>query len=114
MNDRRAEYELKLFIDDERYPPEDGSVWVVIRNYDETIAFLDSLDESPSFISFDNDLGKNSQEGFKIVDWIIEKDLNCGGTWISKNFDYYVHSQNPVRKDYIIGTLTRYLNFKKG
>jgi hypothetical protein len=46
---------LKLFLDDERFPPDDGSEWVIVRSAFE--AMLYCMDHGcPEFISFDHDL----------------------------------------------------------
>lgn len=46
----------RLFIDDERFPSNDGNKWKIARNYrDVKLHFFGY--GSPSFISFDHDLG---------------------------------------------------------
>ena len=90
---------LKIFLDDERFPVENDMV--IIRNFDDAISFMDNLIEGPSFVSFDNDLGPDSKEGYEVALWMIEKDLDNDGKWLPNDFEFFVHSQNPVRRDYI-------------
>lgn len=104
---------INLFIDDERYPANDGRQWHIVRSYDEAITFLESLDEGPAVVYFDNDLGHDSLEGCKIADWMIEHDMDLGGKWIPQNFEFYAHSRNSVRVEYINGTLERYLRYRE-
>jgi len=46
--------EYNMFIDDERYPPMDGDVWVIVRTSQQAIDWITS-NGYPSFISFDHD-----------------------------------------------------------
>lgn len=62
----------------------------------------------PNFISFDNDL-KRELEGYDVAKWITERDMDFPG-FIPENFEFYVHSQNPIAKQRIIGLLEPYLN----
>ena len=105
----------RLFIDDERFPPSPlkgmDQDWAIVRSYDEAIQYF-RQNPCPSYISFDNDLGVG-KEGADIANWLIEYDLDNDGHYIPNDFQYYVHSQNPVRRDYINQTLARYLAFKR-
>ena len=101
-----------MFIDDERYPPDDGRDWVIARNNKEVLSSLINKG-MPSFISFDNDLAEEI-EGYDIAKLLVSLDMDeDSGYSFPKNFDYYVHSQNPIAKDNIIGYLENYLKFKK-
>jgi hypothetical protein len=82
----------KLFIDDERYPPNDGGTWVISRTSQEAIAAVLSLG-MPAFISFDHDLG-GEDTSMVFVNWLIDYMLDNH----KDQFDFYVHSQNPVGK----------------
>jgi hypothetical protein len=96
----------KLFVDDEREPVKKFDY--IARDYKETMKIFNKHG-CPSYISFDHDLGANSKTGFDIVKDMVERDLNKNGRWIPKNFDYHVHSANPVGKDNIVGLLDNYL-----
>lgn len=95
-----------LFLDDERYPPDDGKLWHIARTMDD-VKWLFERKGCPSFISFDHDLGDDQPSGMDIAKWIIESDLDC--EIIPPNFAFYVHSQNPVGKANIEGLLNQYL-----
>ena len=97
----------KLFIDDEREPAKIKFDYIA-RDYKERMKIFDK-NGCPAYISFDHDLGSNSKTGFDIVKDMVERDLDKNGRWIPKNFDYYVHSANPVGKKNIEGLLDNYL-----
>ena len=111
-----------LFIDDERnvedvtwaplplqekYHKED---WIVCRNIGEVYDTIHSKG-MPSYISFDHDLGEDETTGFGIVKMIIEMDLDEFRE-IPKDFDFYVHSMNPIGKSNIEGLLHCYIKAK--
>ncbi len=81
----------KLFLDDERYPVD--NTWVIARNVDDAIWYVTNYG-MPSFISFDHDLGPFKQSGMDLAKWLVgyimDNDVNID------NFEFYVHSQNPV------------------
>ena len=91
---------IKLFLDDERAPPNDGNNWHIVRNFSE---FKNHIDKNglPEFISFDHDLGSDFRTGFHCARYLIEYCLDNKLNF--NNFDYYVHSQNPIGKANIIG-----------
>lgn len=118
-----------LFIDDERNPEDvtwapwhirekcRNEPWVVCRNYTDAIAEV--LNRGfPSFISFDHDLGDNTKTGHDIAKTLVEADIQSGdnpnrsGYKFADNFDFYVHSKNPVGKANIEGLLNSYLKHK--
>lgn len=88
----------KLFLDDERDPVLPG--WIVCRSVTDAVSVCEHYG-LPEFISFDHDLGmekpldgyENTGMGFAkwMVDKILDKELALPG-----NFDFYVHSQNPI------------------
>jgi hypothetical protein len=63
----------------------------------------------PNFISFDNDL-MMKLEGVDLAKWIVEKDMENPG-FIPKDFQYFVHSQNPIAKERIYSYLNQYLEY---
>ena len=109
-----------LFIDDERYPVNItwGSEefyaqfpWTIAR----TMAQVQDLVEQwgfPDFVSFDHDLGDGEPTGKDIANWMIEGDMD-GLHHIPDNFQFYVHSRNPVGKQNIESVLKSYMEHRK-
>lgn len=106
-----------LFIDDERWPSDATWAdwygvrddWTVARNWPEVEALLTSLGV-PSFISFDHDLGPDevTLNGYEIAQKIVEGHMD--GKWeIPEDFQFVVHSKNPIGKRNIEGLLMNYL-----
>jgi hypothetical protein len=98
---------LKLFLDDERFPPDDGEDWKIVRHFEQATWYMREYG-CPSFVSFDHDLS-DDLTGLDVVNWMIERDLDMGGNFIPKHFDFYVHSQNPVGAENINSKLNAYL-----
>lgn len=65
----------------------------------------------PTYVSFDNDLGEGCREGWEFAQWLIERDLDTGN--MPPEFDFFIHSQNPVRRLDIEARLNRYLAHKR-
>ena len=82
----------KLFIDDERFPPNDGAEWVIARSSQEAIDIV-RVRGIPDFISYDHDLG-GADTSLRFIWWLI--DCYLEGTFDEFPVNYYVHSQNPV------------------
>ena len=101
----------KITVDDERNPKKIKFDYIV-RNYKEVMKNFDKYG-SPSYISFDHDLGEKSKTGFDVAKNMVERDLDKKGRWIPKNFTYDVHSANPVGKKNISGLLDNYLEKRK-
>ena len=113
---------VKLFIDDIRDPPNDNiEGFIVLRDYDEAISWM-RKNGCPQMISFDHDLASFRRQngklieytGYDIAKWMVERDLNANGKWLSKEFSYNVHSANPIGTANINGLLTGYLESRKG
>jgi len=88
-----------LFIDDERMPPNDHREWIVARTSGEAVSFLYNYG-TPSFISFDHDLG-GDDTSIVYIDVLIELaldliDMGVDPGKIKFPRDFVVHSQNPV------------------
>lgn len=98
----------KLFLDDERFPPNDGGDWLIVRSSEEACFWCKH--SVPSYISFDHDLGGNDT-AMVFVKWMIEQDIDRPG-FIPYDFTYYVHSQNPIGRDAIIGLIENYLRHR--
>jgi hypothetical protein len=101
---------INLFIDDERFPPNDGREWVIARNYEEAIKILSET--VPVYISFDHDLGEE-KTGYDVAKWITFKDVDEKFQYLPDDFDFYVHSQNPIGRENITCTFETYLKFRE-
>ena len=101
-----AHMSYKLFIDDERFPPDDGKFWRIARSMDQVKDVLTHFG-FPKFVSFDHDLGENQPTGFDIAKWFVEVDLDYH--IIPSDFDFYTHSQNPIGAKNITELLRSYL-----
>ncbi len=82
----------RLFIDDERFPVREDD-WFIARDYQEACWEVGQMG-IPIYISFDHDLG-DGPTGAAFVDWLIEHMLD-EGLKFPKDFNYFVHSQNPI------------------
>lgn len=101
----------RMFIDDERDPPNGETDWVVCRNA-QSVFYWIATKGFPSFISFDHDLGRCDMTGYDIVKDLVEEDLTRGGRFIPADFSFYVHSQNPVGAENISKLLENYLKHR--
>jgi len=100
---------MRLYIDDIRDPKGDG--FDVVRSSVEAIDYM-SLAGCPEFISFDHDLG-GDDTAMIIVKWMVDTDLDCDGEFIPKDFEFFVHSANPVGVANIHSFLESYLSFRQ-
>ena len=83
-----------LFLDDERFPPQQGKPWAIVRSVPEAVRWIKTMGV-PTYISFDNDLARR-HEGRHLAQWLVRCDVEAGGTFLPPGFDFYVHSQNSV------------------
>jgi hypothetical protein len=108
---------LKLFLDDLRtvdmiYDKSEVDSFDVVRNYDDFVSYIRS-NGLPDFISFDNDLGLDSNEevapdGYACAKWLVyESGLDL------RSLEFKVHSANPVAAEQIRGLLTNYIKHLK-
>ncbi|WP_027798865.1 cyclic-phosphate processing receiver domain-containing protein [Paraburkholderia dilworthii] len=95
----------RLFIDDLRQAPDDS--WVVARSSDKALSIIAERG-CPREISFDHDLGGHDT-AMTVVKALVEFDLDAGGRYIPPDFDFVVHSSNPVGARNISGLLQGYL-----
>ena len=100
-----------LYLDDIR-EPKTNKDWVVVRTYDEALEYI-KQNGCPDYISFDHDLGENVPSGYDVAKWIVNMDIEMNGMLIPENFEFNVHSANPIGKSNIEGILTNYLEFRK-
>jgi len=111
-----------LFIDDERNPEDvtwapqrvkdlyNNRSWVVCRNHCDVMKTVSSLG-MPTFVSFDHDLGEVSKDGYWIAKKLVDTELS-GLFSFPGEFDYYVHSKNPIGKANIEMYLNGYMTTK--
>lgn len=92
---------MKLWIDDLRIAPPG---WVWAKTSEQAITILDAfaLDgtEPLDVVSFDHDLGDDDTTR-PVVMWMIENDV--------RSETYFVHSANPVGREWLEGMIERYL-----
>lgn len=120
-----------LFIDDGRWMDDvtwapaqvtdkySQEAWVICRNKDQVLKMIYMLG-MPSFISFDHDLGDDEPTGYDIVKTLVDLDMGVqcldehGADYsFPEDFDYYVHSKNPVGKTNIESYLVGYFKAKQ-
>lgn len=101
----------KVYLDDERTPKVIPFDEIIRNSWD----FFDYIKEHgcPDYISFDHDLGDESNDGYEIVKQLVTMDILRSGKLIPENFTWHVHSANPVGRDNINKYLEQYLEFKK-
>lgn len=102
-----------LFIDDERFPPRDGRNWIIARNMRDVLMML-RIHGMPGYISFDHDLGEGEQTGYDIAKLLVDLDMGDDSDFaLPVDFEFYVHSQNPIGKANIEQYLNNYIKFKQ-
>jgi hypothetical protein len=95
---------LKLWVDDERDPPDETWDWVTTS--EAAIALLDVFQKEigtwcpREVISFDHDLGGDDTTR-PVVLWMIEHGFRFN--------EYRVHTANPVGREWLEGMIERYL-----
>lgn len=82
----------KLFLDDERFPVEETG-WQIARSSNQAIEMVKN-NGMPRFISFDHDLG-DDDTAMNFIHWIID-ELHNRQVSIPNDFEFDVHSQNPI------------------
>ena len=92
---------MNLWLDDVRHPPEDGGPWLWVKTVEDAIVIL-KFDEV-EMVSFDHDLGTGQKDGYELAAWVEEEA--CTGR--IKQFDWVVHSQNPVGRKRITDAMLR-------
>ncbi len=94
-----------LFIDDERVPMDvkwgpwedqalyrDGD-WTIARNWLDVLELVVTFG-FPQMISFDHDLGDGEKTGYEIARKLC--DMIMDGLQLPDDFEFKVHSKNPV------------------
>lgn len=105
---------IRMFIDDERDPPDDGNDWVVVRSCEEFWQWLHDNKRRtyPNHISFDHDLGDIFCTGMDLLKVMIREEIDEDFQF-PDNFTWSIHSQNPVGVANIDGLLKSYMKFRK-
>ena len=98
-----------LFLDDERYPKDYDEDWVIARNFDDAMWYLESKG-IPNHIAFDHDLGMKSKTGYQFAKAFCDY-LETEGFALPEDFSYSVHSMNPVGAKNIRDYMESYLEF---
>jgi hypothetical protein len=83
----------KLFLDDERYPVD--NTWHIARNFYDAVWYVTNYG-LPYQISFDHDLGSpQNMTGYDFAKWLCAyiEDYELD---FPEDFEYHIHSQNPV------------------
>jgi len=117
-----------IFLDDLRsvdmvYPynavhyPDFMDDFIICRTMEAALAVIADKGYLPYYISFDNDLGQDSngnalKEGIDFAHWIVESVLD-GDHVLPANFDFFVHSANSIAGPEIRILLTNFMNFQK-
>jgi len=108
-----------LFIDDERNPMDvtwgtwqeqvlyRSGEWMVARNWFEVLELVVTYG-FPSLISFDHDLGDGEKTGYEIARKLC--DMVMDGVEMPDNFQFLVHSKNPVGAKNIRTYMTNFIN----
>ena len=102
--------EYSLYLDDVRVPKSDRA-WTIVRSYDEAIELM-IKHGCPKYMSFDHDLGEGLS-GYDVAKWMVIKDHANEGAFIPEEFEYNVHSANPVGAEYIRSHLEHYMSYKR-
>jgi hypothetical protein len=98
----------KLWLDDIRDAPDE--TWAVARTYHEA-RMLVELHGWPRLVSFDHDLGSNEWNGLSFAKFLIAKDLDFQS--MPADFEYKIHSANPIGRENIDGLFKSYFKFKE-
>lgn len=95
-----------LYLDDIRMPKYPG--FTIARNVDEAKRLIKKKG-FPSYMSLDHDLGEGEPTGHDFVKWIVneymDKDL--------PEFEFVVHSANPVGKENMETLLNNFIRHKR-
>lgn len=94
-----------LFIDDERFPPDDGREWVIVRSSQDAINYVRACG-IPDFVSYDHDLG-GDDTSMRFILWLIDSYLDGAIDTFPVNFT--IHSQNPIGALNIKGLLEGFI-----
>lgn len=88
----------------------------ICRTMEQAVALIERKGYLPYYISFDNDLGEDSngnplKEGINFAHWIVESVLDEKYT-LPKNFSFFVHSANSIAGPEIRFLLNNFMDFQ--
>lgn len=104
-----CEKEMKIFLDDIRFPPDNS--WQIVRKASDCIRLLGIYGHCVKAISFDHDLGNDKDgTGYDVASWIEEqcyyKAMTCP--------NWRIHSANPVGRKNIANAMKNAEKYSKG
>ena len=113
--DSYATGDWSMFIDDERAPGKGVSDSVVIvRSSEEAIEFCIAVKSLPKNIMFDHDLG-GDDTSMRFIRWMTDQLLEDPPLFkLREDFEYSVHSQNPIGAKNIKGLMDQLIKHLKG
>ena len=98
-----------MYLDDLRNPK--GPGFIVVRSFVEAVQYVQNHG-FPSYVSFDHDLGDNDEKtGYDFAKYLVDLDLN-GIMKMPDNFDFNVHSANPVGAANIKNYMENYIRYR--
>lgn len=116
--------EWNLFIDDERstedvtWAPREvrekyrNEKWHYAKTHNDVVELIEHMGCMPTFVSFDHDLGDfENGDGYKIAKYLVDLDIYTDYNF-PENFDYFVHSKNPIGKQNIESYLNNYMKVR--
>jgi hypothetical protein len=122
-----------LFLDDDAFQPEGirnpekyypligrDDLLTIMQTFDTIVKFTNVEDATdyilnngcPNFISFDNDL-QRELEGRHLAKWLTDQDIDSGFSFFPDDFNWFIHSQNPIASKAINGLLVPYMEYRK-
>lgn len=104
---------IRIYIDDLRDPSTEEFDYICRndRMFDKIIDCCVFYGITIDYISFDHDLGNNSEDGYTITKRLVDLELS-GFKLLSDDFTFNVHSANPVGSKNIESYLNNYLKHK--
>lgn len=100
-----------LYLDDERLP-KTKTPFFIARSYEDFV-YIIRKNGIPSYISFDHDLGLHSGSGYDCATWLIGYVIGCNNK-LPDNFNYNVHSANPVGVKRIVACMENLIKHQQG
>lgn len=98
-----------LYLDDER-SPKTYRKFFIVRNYEDFVYTI-ATHGIPEYISFDHDLGRTAT-GYDCAVWLTGYVMGYGHD-LPDNFQYNVHSANPVGAKNITMAMERLIKLRK-
>ncbi len=102
----------RIYLDDIRTPSKEEFDFLCL-NEEEFRFCLNNLvacKEQVSYVSFDHDLGDNTPDGYDCAKILCKFDQICG--ILAPDFEFNVHSANPVGAENIRAYMNNYLKYK--